>query len=46
MIEVSVSEEIVITGTEKGDIVKWTIEEGSMKYEKPFFHHLNTVTGA
>lgn len=46
MIEVSESEEIIITGTEKGDVVKWNRHDGKITYEKSFFHHLNTVTGA
>lgn len=46
MIEVSDSEDIVITGSERGDIVKWTLEGTSLKFQKPFFHHQNTVTGA
>lgn len=46
MIEVSESEEIIITGTEKGDIVKWILKDNNMIYDKPFFHHQNSVTGA
>lgn len=46
MIEVSESEEVVITGTEKGDIVKWALDGSHLIYQKPFFHHDNTVTGA
>lgn len=46
MIEVSESEQVVITGTEKGDIVKWALDGSHLIYQKPFFHHDNTVTGA
>jgi hypothetical protein len=46
MIEVSESEEVIITGTEKGDIVKWTLDDNNMIYDRPFFHHQNSVTGA
>jgi len=46
MIEVSDSEEIVITGTEKGDIIKWYLQESHLVFDRPFFHHQNTVTGA
>lgn len=46
MIEVSESENIIITGSEKGDIVKWITEDDELKCDKPFFHHQNTVTGA
>jgi hypothetical protein len=46
MIEVSNSEEIIITGTTKGDVAKWNNNKGAIKFESLFFHHLNEVTGA
>lgn len=46
MIEVSSSEEIIITGTTKGDVAKWTNNKDVIKFEILFFHHNNEVTGA
>ena len=46
-IEVSESEEIIITGTEKGDIAKWVSDQhNTLIFEWPFFHHEDTVTNA
>ena len=45
MIQASQSEDIIITGTEKGDIAKWTNREGDIRFESLFFHHQNEVTG-
>lgn len=45
-IEVSENEDIVVTGTEKGDIAKWRLEGSVMHFEKPFFHHQDIVTNA
>jgi len=45
-IEVSESEEMIITGTEKGDVAKWTLEKGTLKFERQFFHHEDAVTNA
>lgn len=45
-IEVSESENIIITGTVRGDIAKWTYEENTLLFDKPFFHHEDTVTHA
>jgi len=45
MIQASLSEEVIITGTEKGDIVKWNNREGEIKFETIMFHHQQEVTG-
>ncbi|CAI2372614.1 unnamed protein product [Moneuplotes crassus] len=45
MIQASQSEEIVITGTEKGDVAKWNNNQGELKYDSHFFHHQSEVTG-
>lgn len=44
MIQVSPSEETIITGTEKGDIAKWNNQLGNIKFEANMFHHQDEIT--
>jgi hypothetical protein len=38
-IEINKEEDIIITGTEKGDIIKWIVDDFRLKISKSFFHH-------